>query len=246
MLDKKSGSDFLYIITILLCLLTMYVHFSDSILSDYFIHYSGHSIHSSFEEDEPQDEILWQIVVDLDQNSLSVYKNGMLEKTYPCSGGKNETPSPTGDFMIISKETWGEGFGGVWMGLSVPWGTFGIHGTRQPWVIGKKNVSKGCIRMLTADAKELADMVPLQTPVRIQQKNRPFFTLYTGDTGSEIWNSQVILNKLGYYNGEFDGKFGEKTKEAILEFQSDYGLKETGSLNKDTYDTILKMRNNTD
>lgn len=86
-------------------------------------------------------------------------------------------------------------------------------------------------------------MVPLQTPVRIQQKNKPFFTLYTGDTGSEIWNAQVILNRLGYYNGELDGKFGEQTKDAILEFQSDFGLKETGSLNKDTYDTILKNRN---
>jgi hypothetical protein len=242
MSGKKNGCE-LNLITILLCLLTIYVHLSDSTLSDNFVHYSERSIKSSFVEDENIGEDSWQIIVDLDQLSLFVYQNGMLMKTYPCSGGKNETPSPTGDFKIISKESWGEGFGGVWMGLNVPWGTFGIHGTRNPSVIGKRNVSKGCIRMLTENAKELADMVPLETPVKFIQENRPFFTRYLGDSGSEIWNSQVILHDLGYYNGEFDGKFGNQLRESIIMFQKDTGLKETGSLNQKTYDKILMYKN---
>ncbi len=242
MSGKKNGCE-LNLITILLCLLAIYVHFSDSALIENFIHYSGYLINSSFAEDENIDEASWQIIVDLDQLSLFVYKNGMLMKTYPCSGGKNETPSPTGDFKIISKESWGEGFGGVWMGLNVPWGTFGIHGTKNPSVIGKRNVSKGCIRMLTENAKELADMVPLETPVKIIQENRPFFTRYLGDSGSEIWNSQVILYDLGYYDGEFDGKFGNQLRESIIQFQKDNGLKETGSLNQKTYDKILMYKN---
>lgn len=243
MLGKKNSCEFLNLITILLCLLNIYVHLSDSVLSYSFVHYSGHSIDSSFVEDENLDEASWKIIVDLDQFSLFVYKNGMLMKTYPCSGGKNETPSPTGEFKIISKESWGEGFGGVWMGLDVPWGTFGIHGTKNPSIIGKKNVSHGCIRMLTENAKELADMVPLETPVRIVQENRPFFTRYLGDSGSEIWNSQIILYNLGYYNGEFDGKFGNQLRESIIKFQKENGLKETGSLNKKTYDKILMYKN---
>ena len=239
MLGKKCDSKFLNILTILFCLLTLYVHFSDSILSNSFVHYSGQAKDYSFAEDE-NDRASWQIIVDLDQFSLFVYKDGMLMKTYPCSGGKNETPSPTGDFKIISKESWGEGFGGIWMGLNVPWGIFGIHGTKEPWVIGKKNASKGCIRMLSVDAKELANMVPLETPVKILQKSRPFFTLYVGDTGSEIWNSQIVLHNLGYYNGEFDGKFGNQLRASIITFQKENGLKETGSLNKKTYDAIMR------
>ena len=39
--------------------------------------------------------------------------------------------------MIINKAGWGEGFGGAWMGLNVPWGTYGIHGTKSPWFVGK-------------------------------------------------------------------------------------------------------------
>ena len=149
--------------------------------------------------------------------------------------------SPVGEFNIISKDSWGEGFGGVWMGLNVPWGTYGIHGTKNPSIIGKENVSRGCIRMKTEDAKELEDLVPLETPVKIVQKNRPFFTRYKGDRGSEIWNSQIILYNLGYYHGEFDGKFGNQLYEAIMNFQKDNGLKETGSLNKKTYDKILEI-----
>ena len=243
MLGKKNIYEFLNLITILLCLLIIYIHISDSFLSYNFVHYSVHSINSSSVEDENLGEASWQIIVDLDQLSLFVYKNGMLMKTYACSGGKNKTPSPTGDFKIISKESWGEGFGGVWMGLNVPWGTFGIHGTNKPWIIGKENVSKGCIRMLTENAKELAAMIPLGTPVKILQEDRQFFTRYLGDSGSEIWNSQIILNNLGYYNGEFDGKFGNQLRESIIEFQKDNDLKETGSLNKDTYDKILMYEN---
>ena len=243
MLDKKNSSGFLNLITILFCLLTIYVYLTNNVFGYHVIHYSEHTIISSYAEDEDLGKSTWQIIVDLDQLTLSVYKSGMLMKTYPCSGGKNETPSPTGEFKIISKESWGEGFGGVWMGLNVPWGTFGIHGTKNPSIIGKKNVSKGCIRMLTENAKELADMIPLETPVKIVQENRPFFTRYLGDSGSEIWNSQIILHDLGYYNGDFDGKFGNQLRESIIQFQKDNGLKETGSLNKKTYDRVLIYQN---
>lgn len=241
MSGKKIGYESLYIIflmIILLCLLVLYVYVSDNISYDDDIHYPGQPIISPCDEDA-----YWQIIVDLDQLSLFVYKDGTLIKTYPCSGGKEATPSPTGEFNIINKESWGKGFGGVWMGLNVPWGDFGIHGTRNPSVVGVKNVSGGCIRMLTEDAKELANMIPLETPVKVVQKNKPFVTRYFGECGSEIWNAQIVLHDLGYYKGEFDGKFGKKLREAIFKFQKDYGLKETGSLNQKTYDKILGLLN---
>ena len=98
------------------------------------------------ETDKEEIKPIWYIVINLDEYRLYVYKDHMLIRTYPCSGGKPETPSPTGDFKVVSKEGWGEGFGGSWLGLNVPWGKYGIHGTKYPWIIGKKHASKGCIR----------------------------------------------------------------------------------------------------
>ncbi len=224
-----------YLLLVMLCLLNVYAFFAP------YIHYPN-SV-SSYEEDEALGKPVWQIVIDLDRFTLSVYKDGELIKTYPCSGGKTETPSPTGEFKIVNKQAWGAGFGGVWMGLDVPWGTFGIHGTKFPHLIGKEHPSKGCIRMLTKDAKELSETVPLGTRVKIIQNDKPFFTRYLGECGSEIYCAQAGLARLGYYGGELDGMFGKQMRQAVIEFQEDNGLKVTGSLNQKTYDKILGMSN---
>lgn len=67
---------------------------------------------------------LYSIYVDLDDCKLYVFKGENIYKEYKCSGGKPSTPSPIGTWTIISKDTWGEGFGGRWMGFNVPWGTY--------------------------------------------------------------------------------------------------------------------------
>src|SRR5699024_8212874 len=42
---------------------------------------------------------------------------------YPVAAGKDETPTPIGQFHIIKKQKdWGSGFGTRWMELDVPWG----------------------------------------------------------------------------------------------------------------------------
>lgn len=46
-------------------------------------------------------------------------------------------------------------------------GAYRIHGTNQPWLIGKR-VSLGCIRMRNEDSLELARLVPVGTVVDIQ------------------------------------------------------------------------------
>ena len=53
-----------------------------------------------------------------------------------------------------------------WLGLSIPSGNYGIHGTNNPSSIGKA-VSNGCIRMYNRDVTELSKTVPLGTPVKI-------------------------------------------------------------------------------
>lgn len=172
---------------------------------------------------------------------MFVYKDGKLMKTYEVSGGKASSPSPVGTWKIISKDTWGEGFGGAWMGFNVPWGMYGIHGTTEPWSVGRSNTSKGCIRMKNADVRELYKMVPYHTVVTIVHENRPFYPMRDGDVGNDVLDVESALKKLGYYYGSEDGIFGESLKKAVKEFQKDNRLYETSVVNSSTYELIMKM-----
>jgi len=183
----------------------------------------------------------YHLYVDLDELLMYVYKNGELVKTYGVSGGKANSPSPLGTWKIINKDTWGEGFGGAWLGFNVPWGMYGIHGTTEPWSVGRSNTSKGCIRMKNDDARELYRMVPHNTPVTIAYKNIPFYPMRDGDVGSDVLAVERALKKLGYYHGGEDGVFGGSLKKAVMEFQKDHKLYRTGVVNNSTYEKILQL-----
>jgi len=183
------------------------------------------------------------IFINLDSLQMYVYKNGELLKTYPVSGGKPSTPSPLGTWRIISKDTWGEGFGGAWLGFNVPWGKYGIHGTIYPWFIGKSNSSKGCIRMRNKDVKELYKLVPHGTTVTIAHNNRVFRTLKSGDIGSDVKEIQKLLKELGFYHGYPDGKYGTGLKKSVQKFQKENRIYASGNVNRKTYDLILAKYN---
>ena len=104
----------------------------------------------------------YEILVDVEESVLYLIQDNEIIKTYKCSGGKLSTPSPIGTWKITGKDTWGEGFGGRWMGLNVPWGKFGIHGTLDPNSVGWAS-SHGCIRMNNNDVTELYSIVPVGT-----------------------------------------------------------------------------------
>lgn len=180
----------------------------------------------------------YHIYVNLDTVTMYVYKNGGLLRTYPVSGGKSTTPTPLGSWKIISKDTWGEGFGGAWLGFNVPWGKYGIHGTVYPWFIGKSNSSKGCIRMLNKDVRELFTLVPHGTRVSIVHENRVFRSIKSGDVGTDVKEVQLHLKKLGYYDGYADGKFGAYTSNSVKKFQADNKLWSSGIVNRKTYDLL--------
>jgi len=178
--------------------------------------------------------------INLDEKKMYVYKNGELLKIYPVSGGKASTPSPQGNWKVIGKAKWGEGFGGGWLGLNVPWGKYGIHGTVYPWLIGKSNSSKGCIRMKNADIKELYKMAPHGTSVVIVHENSIFRTLKSGCIGSDVVEMQRALKKLEYYNGSANGKFLDGFKKSVIKFQKANKLYGSGVINKQTYNLILR------
>lgn len=109
-----------------------------------------------------------EIVIDVQACLLTFLRRGRFYKAYPCGVGKPSTPSPRGHWRIVVKDphpTW-SALGTRWMGLDVPWGNYGIHGTNAPWTIGHW-VSNGCIRMHNQDVEELYDLAPLGTPVHI-------------------------------------------------------------------------------
>lgn len=205
-----------------------------------------HPLFDLLNEDELDENVVkttrgYLIYINLDSLILNLYKDGSLIRTYPVSGGKANTPSPIGTWKIINKSTWGEGFGGSWLGLNVPWGTYGIHGTKSPWYVGKSNASHGCIRMKNADAKELYDMVPYGTTVVIVQKSFPFRVLKSGDVGSDVLMVQKALKKLGYFHDWEGGKFGDNLKRSVIKFQKEYNFKVTGTVNKTMYDKIIQL-----
>jgi len=130
-----------------------------------------------------------QIVVDLGDLRLYLYRAGHLVKTYPVATGMAAYPTPTGNFTLVNKSQdptwmppdsdWAEGaepvppgvnnpLGTRWMGTSAP--GVGIHGVppASEGTIGSY-ASHGCIRMHNADAVELFDMVFVGMPVIIRQ-----------------------------------------------------------------------------
>jgi len=107
------------------------------------------------------------ILVNLATHKLTLYQNGKPHMTCPIAIGKNQTPTPIGNWHIINKKILTDPgpFGTRWLGLNRP--GYGIHGTNQPWAIGT-NVSQGCIRLHNADVELLFSLVSIGTPVIIQ------------------------------------------------------------------------------
>ena len=165
----------------------------------------------------------YKIFVDAQECKLYLLCDNEVIKTYLCAPGKLSTPSPIGRWKIISKDTWGEGFGGRWMGLNVPWGKFGIHGTIYPNSIGW-NSSKGCIRMNNKDVAELYKIVPHGTPVIVEDGaygdfGDGFRYLKPGMYGSDVMQIQKRLAELGYFRGHANGRYESSLSEAALSFK---------------------------
>ncbi|MFD3156078.1 L,D-transpeptidase family protein [Haloimpatiens sp. FM7330] len=179
------------------------------------------------------------ILVDITTHTLNVFQENNLLKSYPIASGKPSTPSPIGTWSIISKGTWGEGFGGRWMGFNVPWGKYGIHGTIYPNSIGW-NSSKGCIRMKNKDVAELYKITPHGTKVIIYGGPYGNFGEYLrpirpGMRGSDVFEVQKLLKEKSYYKGNPDGIYGEGMKSIIHKFQKDNKISITNTINTSFY-----------
>lgn len=179
------------------------------------------------------------IVVDTQTLQLTVYVDGELFKTYPVAVGRPSqfTLSPIGEWIVINKGRWGGGFGTRWMGLNVPWGIYGIHGTNQPGSIGTR-ASAGCIRMYNRDVEELYEWVEIGTYVRIIGDPPPVKfnrRMQVGSSGEDVVFVQFRLQDLGFDARGADGRFGPNTEAAVRQLQQAYGLPEDGVVYDDLY-----------
>ncbi|MCM3428918.1 L,D-transpeptidase family protein [Brevibacillus invocatus] len=174
------------------------------------------------------------------QHKLIVKKHGQVLKTFSVAVGDPSTPTPVGEYRIIYKgENWGPSFGPRWLGLNVPWGVYGIHGTNKPHSIGQ-HLSHGCIRMYNKDVTELYGVVPLGTKVSIHghvlgHPSHDPRNLAEGDVGGDVQLIQSRLKNAGYFQGSCDGKFRSSTTSALKEFQRDHHLPPNGIVTKKVY-----------
>jgi lipoprotein-anchoring transpeptidase ErfK/SrfK len=121
----------------------------------------------------------YRIEVDVDDFTLTVFRNNAPYLTTPVGIGRGQTPTPEGSFYlaellrpsnpegIYGPYAYGlSGYSEVLNSFAGGEGVIGIHGTNEPWAIGT-TVSHGCIRVDNTVIEALATFLPLGTPVDI-------------------------------------------------------------------------------
>lgn len=57
---------------------------------------------------------------------------------------------------------------------------------------------------------------------------------HRGEAGNGVRRAQQALQSKGLYQGKVDGKYGPQTKAALMQFQQQNNLKQTGRLDRET------------
>jgi lipoprotein-anchoring transpeptidase ErfK/SrfK len=121
-----------------------------------------------------------RVEVDLSEHRLTVTKLGqVLFRASGATGGPS-SPTPTGEYFVTDRVPFSAGgsYGSFAFGISgiqpnLPPGWTGgnqlaIHGTNQPWTIGR-SASAGCIRVSETTLDKLLPLLAYGTPVVIHR-----------------------------------------------------------------------------
>ena len=120
-----------------------------------------------------------RIIVSIPDRKLALVEDGRVLRVYEVAVGARVTPSPTGEFKVVSRLSHPTYYhpgvviapgrknplGTRWIGLDRK--GYGIHGTNEPRSIGKA-ASHGCIRMAKADLEQLFDEIQVGDVVEIR------------------------------------------------------------------------------
>ena len=118
------------------------------------------------------------VLVSIPDRKLAVLEDGNVLATFPVAVGAAVSPSPTGEFQIVSRVANPTYYrpgtvipsgkdnpvGTRWVGLSQK--GYGIHGTNAPRSIGRA-ASHGCIRLRNRDMEKLFAMLRVGDLVQI-------------------------------------------------------------------------------
>lgn len=121
----------------------------------------------------------YRIEIDVDDFTLTVFRNNAPYLTTPVGIGQGQTPTPEGSFYLAELVRTGDpdgiygpyayglsGFSEVLDSFAGGEGVIGLHGTNEPWAVGT-NVSHGCVRVDNSVIEALVTFLPLGTPVDI-------------------------------------------------------------------------------
>lgn len=180
------------------------------------------------------------VIIDMDRLSLTIFDGTEPVRQYPVAMGKYETPTPVGNWEIVSKSmNPPDAMGTRWLGLNIPYGNYGIHGTNAPGSIGSF-ASHGCIRMFNDDVEEIFPSVTVGTAVTIigtpfGAPGTPPSVLKYGSKGPDVLEIQRSLKRLGYLKWNPDGFWGEGTEKAVKQLRQDNGLKGINVVDEEVY-----------
>lgn len=198
-----------------------------------------------FEDVDPEAEAT--LLIDRGTRTLTVLIGGKFHKQYRVAVGKPGTPTPLGDWRIVHRSTnWGSGFGTRWMGLNVPWGIYGVHGTNKPYSIGSY-ASHGCIRMFNNSVEEVYPLTRVGNLVRIIDTRLSALPQLSGRKLKEGMSGQEIVYLQWHLKAQgipvsCDGRFGPMTTWALKYFQAIYCLPISGEVDEATYQTLNEFR----
>lgn len=183
------------------------------------------------------------ILIDTTRCQLHILANGKPYRKYTVAVGKRKTPTPIGNWQVQRKAmNWGTGFGTRWIGLTVPWGIYGIHGTNKPQSIGSY-ASHGCIRMNNRNVEEIYPWVQKDSRIIIignpfTYRSPPFRTMRHNDRGSDVMEVQRLLKRHGFYKGPIDGIWGGGMEEAVIKLRQAKDLRRDNSVDNEVYNVI--------
>jgi lipoprotein-anchoring transpeptidase ErfK/SrfK len=150
------------------------------------------------------------VLVSIPDRRLAVLEGEDILATFPVAVGATASPSPTGEFQIVSRVSnptyyhpgtviasgKNNPLGTRWVGLSQK--GYGIHGTNAPGSIGHA-ASHGCIRLRNHDMEKLFTMLRVGDVVKIQSDRDELVAQVFGDKADDttVASSQVPVQDSG-------------------------------------------------
>ncbi len=136
------------------------------------------------------------VLVSVPDRKLAVLEGGNVIATFPVAVGAAVSPSPSGEFEVVSRVSHPTYYhpgkvipsgndnplGTRWIGLSQK--GYGIHGTNVPSSVGHA-ASHGCIRLRNRDIEQLFGMLQVGDSVQIHAERDDEVAQVFGDDSDE-------------------------------------------------------------